>query len=135
MTHSAVDRRVSRARRPSTAGSLSALLTTMATVHAVKPAVFEPLVPPVLRYRRAIVYISGVAELACGAAIALPATRKVGAQATAALFVAVFPGNVYQACVPGLAGKKRAAALVRLPFQVPLVLWALRVARHAPAAN
>ena len=46
------------------------------------------------------------------------------------LFVAVFPANVQMALdAHGLAG--RTLAYARLPLQVPLVLWALRVRRSA----
>ncbi|MFD0855152.1 hypothetical protein ACFQ07_23130, partial [Actinomadura adrarensis] len=71
-------------------------------------------------------------ELACAAAVAVPKTRRVGALATAALFVAVFPANVKMAYdwrrrpLP-----QRATAYGRLPLQMPLVVWALKVAKDA----
>ena len=75
---------------------------------------------------------SGVAELVCAAGLALPRTRQVAAWATAATFVAVFPGNVTMA----VNAHEREAwfqvvAYARLPLQVPLVWWAVAVARSA----
>ena len=66
---------------------------------------------------------SGVAEIACAALIVHPRTRRPGAIAAAFLFIVVFPANVKMALdtnppSPGL----------RLPLQIPLVVWAGRVA-------
>jgi uncharacterized membrane protein len=56
----------------------------------------------------------------------------VAAWATAALFVAVFPANVVMALdAADRSIAYRAAAYARLPVQVPLVLWAVWVARRA----
>lgn len=45
------------------------------------------------------------------------------------LFIAVFPGNVQMAIDwSDRAFLPRAASLLRLPLQIPLVLWARRVA-------
>ncbi|WTX68871.1 hypothetical protein OG788_04920 [Streptomyces sp. NBC_00647] len=75
-------------------------------------------------------YASGVAELALAAGVALPSTRRVAALATAAFFVGVFPANVQMAVDwRHRPAPLKAAALARLPLQVPLVLWARGVAR------
>ena len=47
----------------------------------------------------------------------------------AVLFVAVFPANVQHAVQAD--GAEQVGALLRLPLQVPLVLWALQVRRSA----
>lgn len=108
---------------------LAGLLLGAGVTHFVRPEFYDALVPPVLPgSTRAWVYGSGVVELAVGAAVAVPRTRRRGAIAAAALFVAVFPGNVYMAVEPG--DVPRWAALARLPLQVPLVLWAVQVARR-----
>lgn len=107
---------------------LAALLAGAGTLHFVRPEFFDALVPSFLPpSQRAWTYASGVAELAVAATVAHPRTRRRGGLAAAALFVAVFPGNVYMAIEPG--DVPRWAALARLPLQIPLVLWALQVAR------
>ena len=107
---------------------LAGLLVGAGVTHFVRPEFYDALVPPLLPgSSRAWVYGSGVVEAAVGAAVALPATRRNGAWAAAALFVAVFPGNVYAAVEPG--DVPRWAAIARLPLQIPLVLWAVQVAR------
>lgn len=105
---------------------LASLLVTTGTLHLLRPAVFDNLIPPFLGDPRAWTYASGLAELAVAAAVALPRTRRAGGLAAAALFVAVLPGNVYMAFEPG--DVPRWIALLRLPLQVPLVLWGLQVA-------
>ena len=115
------------------AAALAALLIGAGTLHMARPAPFDSLVPPQLPGPpRAWTYASGAAELGAGLAVAVPAARSLGASAAAALFIAVFPGNVYMA----VRWRRRplahqAIAYGRLPLQVPLVLWALRLRRAA----
>ncbi|SDT33323.1 Uncharacterized membrane protein [Friedmanniella luteola] len=116
-------------RTDRTALGLAALLTTTGAIHLVDPHRFDPAVPGWLPGSRlAWELASGVAELGCAALLALPRTRRFGGAATAALFVAVFPGNLHMAS-RARSPKGRAMTLARLPLQVPLVLWAWRVAR------
>jgi uncharacterized membrane protein len=111
---------------------LAALVGGSGVLHLVSPASYERLIPPLLGSPRPWVYGSGVVELACAAAVVAPRTRARGALATAALLVAVFPGNIYLAIEPG--DLPRWLAVARLPLQVPLVLWALQVWRSARRA-
>ena len=79
-----------------------------------------------------IVVVSGVVEIALGAAlVALPKERSRVGAAVAAFFVAVFPGNVHQwqtgRSAPGLDTDGR--RLARLFLQPVLVAWALWATR------
>lgn len=81
-----------------------------------------------------IVVVSGVVEVALGAALVLlPAERARIGTAIAAFFVAVFPGNVHQwrqgTSAPGLDTDGR--RLARLFLQPVLVVWALWATRRA----
>ncbi|WP_232792507.1 DoxX family protein [Actinacidiphila yeochonensis] len=112
---------------------LAGLLAGAGVTHFAAPKPYDTIVPASLPgSARAWTRASGAAELALAAAVALPATRRTGALLTAGFFVAVFPANVKMAYdwrhrSPVL----KAAAYGRLPGQVPLVLWALKVARDA----
>ena len=108
---------------------LVGLLGGAGALHLVRPATFEALIPPFLPAPRLWVYGSGVVELLCAAAVALPRTRGRGALASAVLLVAVLPGNIQMAVDPG--GVPRWIALARLPLQLPLVMWALQVRRQS----
>ena len=114
--------------------SLAALLAVAGAAHFVIPQRYERIVPEMLGDPAFWVRWSGVAEIACAGLVAHPRTRRLGALVAAGLFVAVYPANVKMALDAGaLAG----LAWARLPLQVPLVLWAYRVAypraRTAPA--
>ena len=76
----------------------------------------------------AVVLLSGGAELLIGASlIALPARRVPVGLATAAFFVAIFPGNVSQYLngVTAFGLDTDGKRLARLFFQPLLVAWAL----------
>jgi uncharacterized membrane protein len=113
--------------------ALAFMLTTTGAAHFLRPQVFDPLVPKALGTARPWVLGSGAAELAVAAAVAAPRTRRLGGLAAALLFVGVFPGNVQMAVDARGSGSAayRAVAYGRLPLQVPLVVWALRVRRTA----
>jgi uncharacterized membrane protein len=114
------------------ATGLAVLLVGAGILHGLAPRPYASIVPRFLGAPRAWVYGSGVAELAVGAAVARPATRRAGARAAAALFVLVFPANVTMAVRAVRSGRGPAytgVALLRLPLQYPLVRWALAVSR------
>lgn len=121
-------------RRTAAARALAGLLLVTGTVHLVRPHVFDPALPDWLPgTKRAWALGSGVAELVCGGLVALPRTQRLGGLACAALFVVVFPGNVNMVTT-ARTPRARAVTVARLPFQLPLVLWALRAAKDAQGA-
>jgi len=101
------------------------------TVHLVKPEVYEPLMPSWVPAHREVILASGVAELACAAGLALPATRRTAGWASALLLVGVYPGNLKMAADAASSGSTgfKVAAFARLPLQLPMIRWALRAAR------
>jgi uncharacterized membrane protein len=119
--------------RPSAASTLAALLATAGTTHFVAPGFYDSIVPRVLPgSARSWTLMSGAAELACAAAVANRRTRRVGATLAAVLFVVVFPANLQMAVDSrGASTLDQFLAWGRLPLQLPLVWWALRVRRGA----
>jgi uncharacterized membrane protein len=116
---------------------LAALFAASGVLHLVRPQIFETIVPRQLPERRGLVYASGVAELACAAAILHPRTRRAAGWASAALLVAIFPANVQMAVTEGKRASRgtgsrgrQVAALARLPLQIPLIRTALKAARR-----
>ncbi|KAB7760240.1 hypothetical protein A5630_07120 [Mycolicibacterium mucogenicum] len=116
---------------------MGALLVGMGALHFAAPKPFDGIVPEELPgTARFYTYASGVAEVATGAALLLPRTRKLGALAAVALFISVFPANVNMVRLWWPKGwPARIAALARLPLQVPMVTQALKVYRNSPQAN
>ncbi|MFD3993193.1 DoxX family protein [Streptomyces sp. NPDC058583] len=110
---------------------LAGLLASAGVAHFVSPKQFDATVPKSLPGSpRTWTKASGVAELALAAGLALPATRKASARATALFFAGVFPANVKMAYDwRGRSPKARAIAYGRLPLQIPLILWARGVGR------
>jgi uncharacterized membrane protein len=110
---------------------LAGLLATSGVLHFLTPRPFDSIVPRSLPGRpRTWTFLSGAAELAVAAALVHPGTRRFGGLAAAGLFAAVFPANVKMAADWRHAPPtRRAIAYGRLPLQIPLVLWGLRVAR------
>lgn len=118
-----------RSRSPQ---ALAIFLASAGVTHFLAPKPYDAIVPSSLPGSpRVYTYVSGLAELGVAAAVAHPRTRRHGGLAAAALFVAVFPANVKMALdwrnrpLP-----YRLIAYARLPVQLPLVLWALRVRRR-----
>jgi len=76
----------------------------------------------------AMVYLSGVAEIAGGAGLLIPSLRRAAAWGLVALLIAVFPANVYMAL-----DRVRVTAnplpdwllWARLPVQLLLIWWVL----------
>lgn len=99
--------------------------------HFVDPEWFEPIVPNVLGAPRFWVLASGVAEVAVGLALIIPATRAYGGLACAALLVVLYWANLYMWVenVP-LNGKTYANVwhVVRLLIQLGLIAASLFVA-------
>lgn len=115
---------------------LSTLLLGAGTMHFVAPSFFDATVPRQLPGQaRTYTQVSGLAELAIGAALAIPKTRRLGAGLAAALFVAVFPANVQMAVDWCRSNKtstlQKAGSIVRLPMQIPMVTEALKARRNA----
>lgn len=117
---------------PSTSPTLVGVLFAGAgTLHFAAPEAYEAIVPDYLPYHRALVLISGAAEIAGGIGLMLPATRRAAGWGLVALLVAVLPANVQMALHPApVRGVRIPPALLwaRLPLQA---VFADRVLRAA----
>ena len=109
---------------------LLALLFVAAGVwHLVRPGTYLRIMPPALPAPLLLVYVSGVAEIAGGLGLLLPATRRWAGWGLLALLVAVFPANVYMALIHEQLDISGWVAWGRLPLQLPLLWWVWRAAR------
>ena len=112
---------------------LAGLMAAAGVTHFAAPRPYDTTIPKSLPGTpRTWTYASGALELALAAGLVAPRTRRVTALATAAFFVGVFPANVKMAVDwRHRPAPLKAAAIGRLPLQVPLVLWARSVAKSA----
>jgi len=106
------------------------LYVVAGVLHFVAPELYVQIIPPMLPAPLALVYLSGVAEIAVGVGLLIPRTRRYAAWATIALLVTIFPANVYMATsmvvVEGIGGSDPSPLIRwgRLPLQGVLILWA-----------
>src|ERR1700761_7328654 len=70
------------------------------TAHFAVTQIYMRAMPGYLPEPRALVLVSGVAEIAGGVGVMLPTTRRAAAWGLVALLVAVFPANVWMAIHP-----------------------------------
>jgi uncharacterized membrane protein len=112
---------------------IAALLLGVGTTHFLAPKQFDAIIPAELPGSpRLYTYVSGVAELTIGALLLPRRTRRLAALAAAALFVAVFPGNLNMVRLWwDKPWPMRIAALARLPLQIPMITAALKVSRNS----
>lgn len=105
-------------------------------MHFLRPRMYRAIVPPYLPAPGALVYLSGLAEVAGGVGMMRGSTRPWARWWLAATLVAVFPANVQMAAHPEryqwVPGGSRALRL-RLPLQALLIAWVLFAGRAAPA--
>lgn len=111
-------------------------------LHFVVPELYVQIVPPLFPAALALVYLSGLAEIAVGIGVLIPRTRRHAAWATVGLLVAIFPANIYMATqgvvIEGLPGGGDPSEIVRwgrLPLQGVLILWALWYTRPPTAGE
>lgn len=116
--------------------ALAAFFTFMGTMHFVARRSFEAIVPTsIAQYKREAVAVSGVAEIAGGAMVLHPTSRRLGRWWLLSLLISVFPANIHMAVNPeqirGLDLNKvpRWALWARLPLQPLAMVWVWRATR------
>lgn len=95
-------------------------------MHFVIPKVYKRIIPPYVPAAEAMVYASGVAEIAGGAALMNPRSRRFGGWWLIATLVAVFPANLHMALNPDDFSDVPGGAVslwARLPFQAVFIAW------------
>ena len=92
--------------------------------HFVNPEFYLKIVPSALPYPDALVYLSGVAEIAGALGTMHPRTRRPAGWFLIATLVAVYPANIYMAFSPDrFASIPQWVLWARLPLQFLFVYW------------
>lgn len=131
-----------RATQTTSAIGLSALLLASAMKHFRTPAFYNPVVPDYLcrkdepgsqpngplavMSREEWIASSGLLEATAAVGLLIPATRKVAAGATTAMFTAFLAGHIdalRRAYGPNGTPAQRRVHSLRLPVQLPLIVW------------
>lgn len=105
---------------------LSVSLIIVGITHFLKPEQYARIVPPIFP-PFASVYISGLFEILGGIGLMIPLLRVAAAWGLIALFIAVFPANIYMALhnikLEGIP-QNQLLYWARLPLQAVLIAWA-----------
>ena len=91
--------------------------------HFLKPEMYFPFIPEILP-QEAIVYASGFAEVAVGIGACLPKFRAKATLGILLLMLAFLPLHVVDVFKTNPAIGTHEAAVIRLPIQFVLILWA-----------
>ena len=109
------------------ATTLGLMYIAVGIKHFTDPETFIAITPPFVYFREAAVYFTGLVEITGGALLLVKKYRRQGGVLIIILLFLVFPANIYlvfsqeaQAAFQGT----RVAALIRLPFQIPLIFIA-----------
>jgi uncharacterized membrane protein len=125
--------RGSRVNPVQLARGLAVMLLSIGVLHFVAPKPFDEIIPEEIPGDpRTLTYLSGVAEIGLGAGLLVPQTRRASAALSVLLFLAVYPANInmvrlwWDKPLP-----YKIIALARLPFQLPMIWAAAKVARES----
>ncbi|MGK7371535.1 MAG: DoxX family protein [Candidatus Halalkalibacterium sp. M3_1C_030] len=106
---------------------IGAVFILAGLLHFLKPAFYIKIMPDYIPWHKAMVYLSGIAEIAGGIGILFPPVRYAAAIGLILLLVAVFPANIDMAVK---AVRKRGwislfsiLMILRLPLQFVLMYW------------
>ena len=106
--------------------------------HFFAPEMFERIVPSWVPNPHAVVFWSGIAELAGAIGLLIPQTRVWAAYGLITLLVVVFPANVrmlLDAQSSGASAMYIALLWVRLPLQPLLIWWVWKAAIAGRSSN
>jgi uncharacterized membrane protein len=103
---------------------IAALLFILAGItHFIREKDYLKTVPPYIPYGRAMVLISGLAEIVLGAGLIFPITKVYAAWGLILLLIAVFPANIYMATSGKFYRIPSLLLWLRLPLQLILFWW------------
>lgn len=111
---------------------MGAVYITAGIGHFVATRIYLSIMPNYLPAHRTLVLISGVAEIAGGVGVLVPATRRAAGWGIVLLLIAVMPANVWMVQHPErYPGIPLWVLWLRLPLQLPLMYWAWWVAERS----
>jgi uncharacterized membrane protein len=113
------------------------LFLTTGTLHFLRPSDYTSIVPPQFGHAALLVAISGVAELAGGIGLLIPATRNAAGIGLIVLLIAVWPANWYMALAANHFAAVAPAWVIwlRVPIQLLLIWWIAAARRMSSRAK
>ncbi len=89
------------------------------------------MLPPVIPFKTAVVYVSGIVEIILGLMLLLPSMRNVAGNLLIILFIVMLPANIYAAMtklnmeMANHEGPGYEYLYFRLPLQLLFIAWVL----------
>ena len=93
--------------------------------HFIDTEFFVAIVPPFIKWKKEVVFLSGLIEIILGILLFFRKTRKFSALAIIVLLILVFPANIYlyiSDTTREMLSISKKQALIRIPFQIPLII-------------
>jgi uncharacterized membrane protein len=115
-------------RSTASVAALAAIFGVAGVTHLLKPGPYVRIVPGWVPAADALVFWSGIAELALAGGLAHPRTRRATALSAIVFLLAVFPANIKHAFDAPSGTTEWWLTRVRLPIQPLLIWWAARIA-------
>ncbi len=113
-------------------GVLTVSLVIVGITHFLRPEQYARIVPPPFPPFTSV-YLSGVFEILGGIGLLIPSVSVIAAWCLIALFIGVFPANIYMTIhnieVEGIP-HSQLLYLARLPLQAVLIAWAYWYTRN-----
>ena len=106
---------------------MSLLYLTVGLKHFTNTDFFVTIVPPIINWKKEAVLISGFIEVILAVLLLFNQTRKLAAWGIIFLLIAIFPANIYlyfSEVAKNTLSISKDQALLRMPFQVPLMIIA-----------
>ena len=106
---------------------LTFLYISVGVKHFTNPNFFLAIMPPYIPYHNFMVYLSGALEIVFALMMLFKKTRFYGCWGIIVLLIALFPANIflYNSEIPQkILSVTKHEALIRLPYQLPLLLFA-----------
>lgn len=114
-------------------GFLAAALIIVGITHFLAPQEYAKIVPPIFPAYTSV-YVSGFFEILGGIGLCIPYISVAAAWGLIALFIAVFPANIYLALHSDITINNIPHSplfyWLRLPFQPVLIAWAYWYTRN-----
>lgn len=110
----------------------SVALIIVGITHFIRPEQYARIVPPVFPAYTSV-YASGVFEILGGVGLLIPSVSVLAAWGLIALFIGVFPANIYMTLhnikIEGIP-QNQLLYWARLPLQAVLIAWAWWYTRY-----
>jgi uncharacterized membrane protein len=111
--------------------ALGATFIFTGALHFARPRMYEAIMPRYLPAHRELVLASGVAEIAGGAGVLHPRTRRAAGWWLIATLVGVFPANVEMAAHPERFKRiPKSLLYARLPLQGAMIAAVWKTTRR-----